>query len=145
MTDEIRMGIIGPGVIAPSHAFAIDQAQGARLAAVCGRRLEPTAELADQYGAESVTDIDALLDAVDAVTLCTPSGAHADPAVAAAKALLQPAEGDDHCFHMPTASSGRAHEQVTTGRFAAVLGLLPENAQYAAEVTGRVQTLHLLV
>ena len=91
MTDEIRMGIIGPGVIAPSHAFAIDQAQGARLAAVCGRRLEPTAELADQYGAESVTDIAALLDAVDAVTLCTPSGAHLDIAlevIAAGKHLL---------------------------------------------------------
>ena len=91
MTDEIRMGIIGPGVIAPSHAFAIDQAQGARLAAVCGRRLEPTAELADQYGAESVSDITALLDAVDAVTLCTPSGAHLDIAlevIAAGKHLL---------------------------------------------------------
>ena len=62
MTDDIRMGIIGPGVIAPSHAFAINKARGARLAAVCGRRLEPTAELADQYGAEPVTDIAALLD-----------------------------------------------------------------------------------
>ena len=68
MTDKIRMGIIGPGVIAPSHAFAIDKAQGARLAAVCGRRLEPTAELADQYGAESVTDIAALLDHIDYIT-----------------------------------------------------------------------------
>ena len=91
MTDDIRMGIIGPGVIAPSHAFAINKARGARLAAVCGRRLEPTAELADQYGAEPVTDIAALLDAVDAVTLCTPSGAHLDIAlevIAAGKNLL---------------------------------------------------------
>ena len=91
MTDDIRMGIIGPGVIAPSHAFAIDKAQGARLAAVCGRRPESATELADQYGAESGTDIAALLEAVDAVTLCTPSGIHLDIAlevIAAGKHLL---------------------------------------------------------
>ena len=90
-TDKIRIGLIGPGVIAPSHAFAIDKTETTVLTAVCGRRAEQAAELADQYGAAHYTDIDAMFDAVDAITLCTPSGAHLEPAldiIAAGKHLL---------------------------------------------------------
>ena len=47
-TDKIRIGLIGPGTIAPSHAFAIDKADATQLTAVCGRRAEQAAELADQ-------------------------------------------------------------------------------------------------
>ena len=90
-TDKIRMGLIGPGTIAPSHAFAIDKTEATVLTAVCGRRAEQAAELAGQYGAAHYTDIAAMLDAVDAITLCTPSGAHFEPAldiIAAGKHLL---------------------------------------------------------
>ena len=89
--DKIRIGLIGPGTIAPSHAFAIDKAEATELVAVCGRRPEPAAALASLYGAAHYTRIDEMLDAVDAVTLCTPSGAHLDAAlevIAAGKHLL---------------------------------------------------------
>ncbi|MEE3257895.1 MAG: Gfo/Idh/MocA family oxidoreductase [Candidatus Latescibacterota bacterium] len=90
-TDKIRLGIIGPGTIAPSHAFAIDKADATQLTAVCGRRAEQAAELANQYGVAHYTRVADMLDMVDAITLCTPSGAHLEPAleiIAAGKHLL---------------------------------------------------------
>ena len=90
-TDKIRMGLIGPGTIAPSHAFAIDKTEATVLTAVCGRRAEQAAELAGQYGAAHYTDIAAMVDAVDAISICTPSGAHLEPAlgiITAGKHLL---------------------------------------------------------
>ena len=90
-TDTIRIGIVGAGAIAPSHAFAIDQTAATKLTAVCSRQPEQAAALADQYGAAHYTRIDEMLDHVDALTLCTPSGAHLETAleiIAAGKHLL---------------------------------------------------------
>ena len=90
-TDKIRFGLIGPGAIAPSHAYAIDNTDATLLTAVCGRQAEPAAALADQYGAAHYTDVAAMLAAVDAITLCTPSGTHLEQAleiIAAGKHLL---------------------------------------------------------
>ena len=57
----------------------------AELVAVVDRDPAKAQELAARYGAESATDLDAVLrrDDIDAVTICTPSGVHADGAVAA--------------------------------------------------------------
>ena len=90
-TETIRIGIVGAGAIAPSHAFAIDQTAATELTAVCSRQAEQAAALADQYGATHYTRIDEMLDHVDAITLCTPSGAHLETAleiIAAGKHLL---------------------------------------------------------
>ncbi|HBE68952.1 MAG TPA: oxidoreductase [Planctomycetaceae bacterium] len=81
-------GIIGCGMIAKFHAKAIADIEGAQLVA-CYNRTEPKAkDLSAEFGGEVYTDLDAMLgrDDLDVVTICSPSGAHAEPCVAAAKA-----------------------------------------------------------
>ncbi|HEX6961687.1 MAG TPA: Gfo/Idh/MocA family oxidoreductase, partial [Lacipirellula sp.] len=84
----IGFGIIGAGMISRFHAKALADVRGARLVACCDNTPGRAAALAKEFGCtpyESLADM--LADkAVDAVTIATPSGAHADPAVAAAKA-----------------------------------------------------------
>lgn len=89
MTEHvIRFGIIGTGVAGGFHAQAIARTPGARLVAVCAARPELAADLAARYHAEVAQDIPALLarDDIDAVSICTPSGQHAEQGIAAARA-----------------------------------------------------------
>ena len=81
-------GIIGCGMIANFHAKAIADISGAKLVGCQSRRLESAQKLADQYGATAYDDIGEMLadPKIDIVTICTPSGAHMEPALAAAKA-----------------------------------------------------------
>ena len=81
-------GIVGCGVIADFHARSIQELDQARL--VCGA--EPVEEkrkaFAEKYGCDVVADYEEMMqrDDVDVVCVCTPSGVHRDPAVAAAQA-----------------------------------------------------------
>jgi len=89
MDKALGFGIVGCGVIAPWHANAIARVEGARLVAVCDVIPEKAADLAAKHGDPRVyTDYHALLadPAVDVVSICTPSGLHAEIAVAAARA-----------------------------------------------------------
>jgi predicted dehydrogenase len=81
-------GIIGLGMIADFHAKAVKDIPGARLVAVASRSADKAAAFAAKHGCEAVADFRALLDRpdVDVVTICTPSGAHREPALAAAAA-----------------------------------------------------------
>lgn len=81
-------GIIGSGMIAKFHARAIADLADAKLVA-CHNRTAPKAEaLAQEFSCAATTDLDSLLarDDIQVVTICTPSGAHAEPCVAAARA-----------------------------------------------------------
>ena len=85
----MRFAVIGCGLIGPVHARSIARlAPRAELALVVDRSLEHAAELAGTYGAESSASVaDAFTrDDIDAVAICTPSGSHADLAVAALQA-----------------------------------------------------------
>ena len=86
--DPLGIAIVGCGMIANFHARAIADAAGADLIGVTSRRPEPSREFADKHGCEAFESLDAALadPRVDAVSICTPSGAHLDPAVAAAAA-----------------------------------------------------------
>ena len=83
-------GIVGCGMIAEYHARAIGEIPGARVAAAYSRRPENGAKIAGLAGGDCPVfdDLDAMLahPGVDVVCICTPSGAHRDPAVAAARA-----------------------------------------------------------
>ena len=84
----IGFGIVGCGMIANFHAKAIADIRGARLAA-CFDMFPASAErLAEATGCTPYSKLEEMLDdpAVDIVTICTPSGAHLDPAIAAARA-----------------------------------------------------------
>ena len=81
-------GIIGCGMIAHFHARAIADVRGAKL--VAGFDTVPAAadRLAEATGCKAYYSLRKLLadPAVDVVTIGTPSGAHVEPAVAAARA-----------------------------------------------------------
>jgi UDP-N-acetyl-2-amino-2-deoxyglucuronate dehydrogenase len=84
----IGFGIIGCGMIANFHARAIGDIRGAKLVA-CYDTIPASADkLAASTGCKPYHDLKAMLadPAVDVVTIGTPSGAHLDPAVAAARA-----------------------------------------------------------
>ena len=83
-------GIIGCGMIAEFHTRAIQELPGVRVAAVCDRHPERAEKIALLAGDDCrvFTDVDALLadPEINVVSVCTPSGAHKDPAVRAARA-----------------------------------------------------------
>jgi UDP-N-acetyl-2-amino-2-deoxyglucuronate dehydrogenase len=85
----IRFAIIGCGRIAKRHAelLGTSQIQGVTLAAVCDIVPERAEAFGARYGVPSFTSLDKLLAApgIDAVSVLTPSGMHADHAVAVAR------------------------------------------------------------
>lgn len=82
----MRFAIVGAGVIGHVHAAAIEALRPrAELVFVADLAEERARSLAAIHSAESgssLTDVQARRD-IDAVAICTPSGAHADLAVAA--------------------------------------------------------------
>src|SRR5262249_51911677 len=82
--------IVGCGMIARFHAKALADVPGARLVALVGRKAESGRKLADELGlrCDVATDLAPVLARrdVDVVIVTTPSGAHLEPAVAAAEA-----------------------------------------------------------
>ncbi len=86
---DIRFGIVGCNMIAPWHAGALREIEGARLVAACDRVEEHARRVAREFGAEKVyNDLDAMLadPEIDAVSICTPSGLHTKMGTAAARA-----------------------------------------------------------
>jgi UDP-N-acetyl-2-amino-2-deoxyglucuronate dehydrogenase len=84
----IGFGIIGCGTIAYFHAKAIDEVRGAKLAACCDHLPEAADRLAQATGCKPYYHLEDMLadPSVEVVTVCTPSGLHMEPAVAAAQA-----------------------------------------------------------
>lgn len=82
-----NFGIIGAGLIADFHARAIQSLPNARLAGICGTNQLKVKSLSERYGCAAYRDCDALTGSpdIDIVTIATPSGAHMEPAVLAAK------------------------------------------------------------
>ncbi|MDQ2783451.1 MAG: Gfo/Idh/MocA family oxidoreductase [Chloroflexota bacterium] len=85
---KIGFGIVGGGVIGPLHARAITAQPDARLVAVCDIVPAAAEKLADAFGAEAMTDLDAMLarDDIQVVAVCVPSGLHAEIGIKAAQA-----------------------------------------------------------
>ncbi|MEO1527575.1 MAG: Gfo/Idh/MocA family oxidoreductase [Planctomycetota bacterium] len=85
---SIGIGIVGCGMIANFHARAIGDAAGAELIGAASRRADATEKFAAEHGCHAFASLEEMLadDRIGAVSICTPSGAHLDPAVQAAKA-----------------------------------------------------------
>jgi predicted dehydrogenase len=81
-------GIVGCGMISTFHARAIGDVRGAKLVACFDTREAAAGKFAADNHCKSYTKLEAMLadPDVDVVTIATPSGAHMDPAVAAARA-----------------------------------------------------------
>lgn len=84
----LKFGIIGGGMIANFHAQAIQEMTGGELGAIYARDVEKANVLGEKYNCEAYHKLDDLLkdSTIDIVTIATPSGAHLEPTMAAAKA-----------------------------------------------------------
>ncbi len=81
-------GIIGGGMIANFHAQAIQAMEEGQLGAIYARNPQKAAALAQKFNCKGYHQLaDLLADkSIDIVTIATPSGAHLEPTIAAAKA-----------------------------------------------------------
>lgn len=83
-----KIGIVGTGSITGKHAQAIAEIEGAELIALYNPKPESAAKAKAQFGLPVFTDLDDFLNlpGLDVVCICTPSGMHLEPGLAAAKA-----------------------------------------------------------
>lgn len=81
-------GIIGCGMIARFHAKAIAEIKGAKLVACYNRTHDKANAFATEFSCTPYDDLAAMLSRkdIDVVTICSPSGAHLEPGLEAAKA-----------------------------------------------------------
>jgi len=88
--EDIGFGIIGCGVIAPTHRSAIADASGAKLVACCDVVQEKAQKFAEDAGegVRAYRNLEDMLkqDDVQAVCVCTPSGLHAEHGIIAMEA-----------------------------------------------------------
>ncbi|TWT79381.1 putative 4,5-dihydroxyphthalate dehydrogenase [Planctomycetes bacterium CA13] len=84
----VGIGIVGCGMIAGFHSKAIADAKGAKLVGCVDRLHDFATSFAEKNNCKAYETIEEMLadPEIDAVSICTPSGAHLDPAVEAAKA-----------------------------------------------------------
>ena len=84
----LGFGIIGCGMISRFHAKAIGDVRGAKLVACFDQVAAAADKLAAETGCTAYHALDDMLadPRVQVVTIGTPSGAHAEPAVVAARA-----------------------------------------------------------
>ena len=84
----INVGFLGAGGIANSHAAAVAQVEGARLAAVYDALPQHAATLAGQYQAVHCDSLEQLLafPGLDILYILTPPAVHADQIIAASEA-----------------------------------------------------------
>ena len=84
--DDIRVAVVGAGILGKRHARVFGEIEGARLVAVADHSLERAQAAAG--GAAAFTSIEELLNSVecDAVAVATPDHLHVAPVSAALKA-----------------------------------------------------------
>ncbi len=90
LASPIGFAIVGCGMIARFHARALAEIADARLVALVSRRESAARAMADELGLQCslATDLSSVLARSDVhvVIVTTPSGAHLEPSVAAARA-----------------------------------------------------------
>jgi predicted dehydrogenase len=81
----VKVGLLGGGNISDTHARAARAIPGVEIAAIYGANREKAARLAEAYGGVVYDDLDRFLDhkSLDIVAIGSPSGLHADQAIAA--------------------------------------------------------------
>ena len=80
----MKVVLAGAGAFGTKHLDGIKNIDGVSVIGLVGRRLDPTREVADQYGIEHVfTDLSEAVELpeVEAVILCTPTQLHAQQAI----------------------------------------------------------------
>ena len=84
----LNFGIIGLGAIARFHGKAINSVDGAKLSAVFSKNSAKAKSFSNEFGGTPYINLSHFLEHkdLDAVSICTPSGAHLEPCLASARA-----------------------------------------------------------
>ncbi len=79
MAETVGFGVVGAGVIGPTHCEAILATPGAELVAVCDTDAIRAAHLGERFGVPHYSDLAAFLalPGLRAASVCVPSGLHA--------------------------------------------------------------------
>ena len=82
MTEPLRFGLVGCGVIGPVHAEALASLPDALLVAAADLDIERAQKLTATYGGTPYHDLQSMLqrERLDVVIICTPSGLHGEHA-----------------------------------------------------------------
>ncbi|MBC9795217.1 Gfo/Idh/MocA family protein [Sinomicrobium weinanense] len=85
---KIGFGIIGTGAIASHHVKSIRELEDCKLVAVCSSTPERAEEASEKFGVPAYFNLDDFLlrEDIDIVSVCTQSGKHMEPIIAAARA-----------------------------------------------------------
>ena len=86
--DPLGFAVIGMGSIAHFHIRCIQELEGCKLVAVASSTRDRVEEAEERYGVAGYTNIEAMMlrKDIDVVNICTASGYHLEPALAAARA-----------------------------------------------------------
>ena len=86
--DKVRFAVLGCGLISRIHLEGIGKTEEAELAAVCDVNEDLARQVGEAHGVPFYTSYEELLknDAIDVVTICTPSGLHPEQTIMAASA-----------------------------------------------------------
>lgn len=122
---KLRIGIIGTGSIAGHHIKSVQELENCELVALASSSRERAIEASAKHGIVSYRSYQQLIDnpSIDAVIICTHSGNHLEPAIAAAK------EGKHILVEKPIeVSIPRAKEMISTCQAEGVqLGVVFQN------------------
>ena len=111
MSESLRVGVIGAGLIAGRHVRAYTKAEGVDVVAVADTHLAKAEQLAASVGAEARTGLDEVLALeTDVISICTPPSSHAELTVRALQA------GRHVLCEKPVALSLRDAERIQRGR-----------------------------
>ena len=88
MSDELRFGVVGLAGMGTTHADAVRETDGATLVAGADLSADARATFADEYDVATYADAATMAadTDLDAVSVCTPNGTHADVVPALAEA-----------------------------------------------------------
>lgn len=76
--DPVRIGVIGTGRMGQSHCRVYSNLRHAKFVGICDANAEVGREIARRHDVSFFREVDALLENVDAVSVCTPTPEHFD-------------------------------------------------------------------
>ncbi len=91
MSEKVRIGVVGVGHLGQTHARLIKQVMTAELVGVFDIDRHKSDGIASEIGVKSFMSLDELMDAVDSISIVTPTTYHFEIASRAIKA-------GKHCF-----------------------------------------------
>ena len=82
---KLNFALVGTGMIAAHHMAAMDYVDGAEATGVYGALPDQAKAFAEKYGLKQYDTLEELLadPSIDVITICTPSGSHAEIAIKA--------------------------------------------------------------